>query len=337
MLRPCSDSYGADFPGSSSSKDEGKCYFRIHVAPGQHPSSELAVILSSSDGSNCPKALEIRSAASESALSSSKSFFICDSSVAANFSADEIANSAAYIQTITASSNESRAQAALLSPIWSQHWQSNGSPGQHWICIELKPGIVASQVGICIDESDSKHGYCPKELGISTAEHTGSFTPEITKQVCASGKCFFPVLEGNVDPKVRFIKIRVIDCGGCDCKIRGVVVRPLGLQQQEILVQPLNQQPLNLRSSGMTYVPILPPDFDPSHTVIEVKVTDIDSGCGDFRIRGLVARAFVPIEPEYAMIIDRPVDEKVNIKPLQGASQKQVCASVNVAWKGRAS
>lgn len=328
MLRPCSDSYGADFPGSSS-KDEGKCYFRIHVAPGQHPSSELAVILSSSDGSNCPKALEIRSAASESALSSSKPFFICDSSVHANIGA-EISNSAAYIQTITASSNDSRVQAALLSPIWSQHWESDGSRGQHWICIELKPGIVASQVGICIDESDDS--YCPKELGISTAEHIGSFTPEITKQVRASGKCFFPVLEGNVDPKVRFIKIHVIDCGGCDCKIRGVVVRPLGWQQQEIQVQPLN-----LRSSGMTYVPILPPDFDPSHTVIEVKVTDIGSGCGDFRIRGLVARAFVPIEPEYAMIIDRPVDEKVNIKPLKGASQKQVCASVNVAWKGRAS
>jgi hypothetical protein len=91
---------------------------------------------------------------------------------------------------------------------------------------------------------------------------------------------------------------------------------------------------MNLRSSGMSYVPILPPDFDPSHTVIEVKITDIGSGCGDFRIRGLVARTFVPIEPEYAMIIDRPEGGKVNIKPLQGDSQKQVCASVNVAWKG---
>ena len=330
MLRPCSDSYGADFPGGS--KAEGKCFFRIHVAPGHNPSSELAVILSSGDGSNCPKGLEIRSAASESALSSSKPFIISDATGVEYFSDSEISNSAAYIQTITASSNESRVQANLLSSDFSQYWESSGSSGQHWIRIELKPGILASQVGICIDGSDGS--YCPKELGISTAEQIASFTPEITKQVCASGKCFVPVLEGNVDPKVRFIKIRVIDSGGGDCRIRGVIVRPQGRQQQEIEKR---VQPMNLRSSGMSYVPILPPDFDPSHTVIEVKITDIDSGDGDFRIRGLVARTFVPIEPEYAMIIDRPEGGKVKIKPLQGDSQKQVCASVNVAWKGYAS
>ena len=330
MLRPCSDSYGADFPGSSS-KAEGKCFFRIHVAPGHHPSSELAVILSSGDGSNCPKGLEIRSAASESALSSSKPFIISDATSVENFSDSEISNSAAYIQTITASSNESRVQAKLLSSDFSEYWESNGLSGQHWIRIELKPGVLASQVGICINGSDGN--YCPTELGISTAEQIASFTPETTKQVHASGKCFVPVLEGNVDPKVRFIKIRVIHSGGgCDCRIRGVIVRPQGWQQQEI-EKPV-QAPMNLRSSGMSYVPILPPDFDPSHTVIEVKITDIGSGCGDFRIRGLVARTFVPIEPEYAMIIDRPEGGKVNIKPLQGDSQKQVCASVNVAWKG---
>jgi hypothetical protein len=321
LLQPCSECYRADFTSSSTVSD-GKCYFRIHVARGLHPSSELAVILSCSDGSNCPKTLEIRSAASESALSSSKPFLIGNPNQ--GFCGPEISNSAAFIHSITASSNDSRVQAELLSG--AKYWQSDGETGKHWICIELKPGILVSEVGICIDGNDCN--YCPDNLGISTAEQSGSFTAEITKHVKCSGKLYVPVLEGNVDPKVRFIKIRVISSdGGAQCKIRGVIVRPLASHQQEIQVQPLN-----LRSSGMSYVPILPPDFDPSHTVIEVKITAIDDGTGDFRIRGLVARAFVPIEPEYAMIIDRPVDEKVNIKPLNGASQKQVCAPVNMAF-----
>jgi hypothetical protein len=41
----------------------------------------------------------------------------------------------------------------------------------------------------------------------------------------SGGKRFLPVMSGNKDAHARFVKIGVKDCGGINCKIRGVIVR----------------------------------------------------------------------------------------------------------------
>jgi len=74
-----------------------------------------------------------------------------------DFEPSEIGASASLIERISASSSQDNAH-CLLSLDLDQYWQSDGSQGTHWICLQLKADVVADQVGIVVDTEDDS--YC---------------------------------------------------------------------------------------------------------------------------------------------------------------------------------
>jgi hypothetical protein len=142
------------------------------------------------------------------------------------FEPSEIDASASLIERVLASSNQEHA-GRLLSSDLDQFWESSGEQGTHWICLQLKADVVADQVGIVVDTDDDS--YCPKVLTVrvaSSAEGLDSATQiELPSFGSSGGKRFLPVLSANEDAHARFIKIGVKDCGGINCKIRGVIAR----------------------------------------------------------------------------------------------------------------
>ena len=89
---------------------------------------------------------------------------VIDSTVKADGSAytfkhDEIEASSNFIDNITSSSSSGMTR-SLLSSDWETFWQSEGQQGTHWICVQLKDGIFAKDVGICVQSDDQS--WCPK-------------------------------------------------------------------------------------------------------------------------------------------------------------------------------
>jgi serine/threonine protein kinase len=149
------------------------------------------------------------------------------STATTSFENREISESIAFVERVTASSNGSSVQKALLSSDLDEFWESSGSSGTHWICLQLKADVVADQVGIVVDTDDDS--YCPKVLTVRVASSAGGLDSatqiELPSFGSSGGKRFLPVLSANEDAHARFIKIGVKDCGGINCKIRGVIVR----------------------------------------------------------------------------------------------------------------
>jgi hypothetical protein len=142
------------------------------------------------------------------------------------FDPSEIDASASLIEHVSASSNSDNAR-RLLSSDLDRFWESGGEQGTHWICLQLKADVVADEVGIVVDTGDDS--YCPKVLTLQVASSADGLASATKRELpsfgSSGGKRFLPVMTANRDANAKFIKIGVKDCGGINCKIRGVIVR----------------------------------------------------------------------------------------------------------------
>ena len=174
----------------------------------------------------------------------------------AKFTADEIPASAEFIASIVPSSastasglSGSASNLTKAGMSTSSYWQSAGPTGSHTLTIELQPGVTAGTIGLVVDPGDDS--YCPAELTVSVAENAQALSKSpvhIVPHNFAVGRPqgFLFALLGNEDPKIRFVRIGIKKCvsGGQDCRVRGIIVRPLAA--------PLKMVPASTAGTGAT-------------------------------------------------------------------------------------
>jgi hypothetical protein len=148
------------------------------------------------------------------------------------FSETEVSESGKFIAKIVASSNQSAASDLINASSKARKWQSAGNTGSHFLEIELKPGFVASTVGLVVDTTDES--YCPEVITVAVGKNKESLSKCPIQPVQHNfsisgtrGRKFMFALLDNEDPSVRFVRIGVQRClsNGQDTVIRGIIVR----------------------------------------------------------------------------------------------------------------
>lgn len=134
-----------------------------------------------------------------------------------------------HVQVTVSSSSSGHPSSNLTNGNWREYWESSGEQHSHWICIYIKPGICASEVGILVDSGDDS--YCPKVISVradSTYEGLRARTHsrrDYAAEVRRGGTFFLKALDGNSDSHIRVVEIGILDSGGINCKVHGVLVR----------------------------------------------------------------------------------------------------------------
>jgi hypothetical protein len=134
-----------------------------------------------------------------------KSSTVIDSTVKTDsaaflFKNEEIETSSNFIENITASSSSGMTR-SLLSSDWDTFWQSDGVQGSHWICVQLKDGIFAKDVGICVQTDDQS--WCPKVITVRAAQSMDLLRamPKVelnySARVSRGGQHFLKALDDN--------------------------------------------------------------------------------------------------------------------------------------------
>ena len=117
-----------------------------------------------------------------------------------SFTNDEIEASSILVENITSSSSPGSTR-FLLSSDWESNWTSEGQQGTHWICIQLKDGIVAKDVGICVQTEDNS--WCPKvitcraALTLDLLKAQPKAALDYSAQVSRGGRHFLKALDDN--------------------------------------------------------------------------------------------------------------------------------------------
>ncbi len=116
------------------------------------------------------------------------------------FTNDEIEASSTLIENITSSSSPGSIR-FLLSSDWEASWTSEGQQGTHWICIQLKDGLFAKDVGICVQSEDNS--WCPKIITCRAASTLDLLKAETkvaldySAQISRGGRHFLKALDDN--------------------------------------------------------------------------------------------------------------------------------------------
>jgi hypothetical protein len=116
------------------------------------------------------------------------------------FEVEEIQASSEFVESITASSSSSSIS-SVLSSDWNSSWTSEGPQGSHWICVHLKDGILAKDVGICVQSEDNS--WCPKVITVRAAQTMESLRakPKVlldySSQVARGGRHFLKALDDS--------------------------------------------------------------------------------------------------------------------------------------------
>ena len=140
----------------------------------------------------------------------------------------------------SASANTQSAVNVLRTEDLSSYWQSDvaaGSPQQRWITVQLMPPGKLQQVMLhCADSLDMSGGYAPRSVVVEAG-----VSPETLREIAAvrvppNTNLALPLLSESVQQALRsemchFVKLRVIECGGRNCRLRGLSVDVLGPSQ----------------------------------------------------------------------------------------------------------
>ena len=132
---------------------------------------------------------------------------------------EDIEGGDAY-ETIKTSTNPAQA-AVLMDPTYAGVWESNGPSGTHWIQIDMKPGVLVTEINMIARTHDS---YRPARLHVQVASSPDDAFTKLETIVCAQARVgdTIPVL-GRCEEFYGAIKIG-IEADGINCRINGIYV-----------------------------------------------------------------------------------------------------------------
>ncbi|XP_052829652.1 E3 ubiquitin-protein ligase HERC2 isoform X3 [Octopus bimaculoides] len=124
------------------------------------------------------------------------------------------------VKNLTVSSREN--QASRLIDEGNGYWQSAGSQGKHWICLEMYQDILVSRLQMKVEPTDSS--YMPSLVVVSGGDSVHTLKELRTINISVSFT-WVTLLE-DMTVYYRFIEIAIKQCrsSGIDCKVHGLTI-----------------------------------------------------------------------------------------------------------------
>ena len=141
---------------------------------------------------------------------------------------------AAGLAIHSASSNVEGAAKALSCDDPTSYWQSevesSDAPQGRWIAVELSPPGLLEQVTLhCADSLDMGGGYAPRSVVVEAGPSLAALRQVSAVPIPANTDRPFPLLPESrrrqLRPELcRIVKLRVLECGGRNCRVRGLSI-----------------------------------------------------------------------------------------------------------------
>ena len=129
------------------------------------------------------------------------------------------------VEVSTFASNLGLSSALLSDGDTSTCWQSDGPGPPHAITVKLKQPSAVARFGMIIDEDDDS--YCPKKVQVLVGfseDHMIVVATRRIGEIGSKGPKYVLLLE-DLGNAVSVLRVKIIDSGGCDCRVRGLFIR----------------------------------------------------------------------------------------------------------------
>ena len=133
----------------------------------------------------------------------------------------------ARVSVHSASANLDSARSVLDTENSGVYWQSEVSTNpERWITFEISPPQFLQQVIlICADDQDRGSGYAPRDVTIEVGASPDSLERIVSASIPQSTNGPHPLIPtGTVasNEPCAFVKFRILECGGRNCRVRGM-------------------------------------------------------------------------------------------------------------------
>ena len=136
----------------------------------------------------------------------------------------------------SASANMDSARHVLDTESTALYWQSDvGSNPERWIMFEIKPPQYLEQVILyCADDLDRGSGYAPRDITLEVGGSPDSLERILTASIPINTNGPHPLLPAGkrvFNEPCSFVKFRIVECGGRNCRVRGMSFELKGVDE----------------------------------------------------------------------------------------------------------